>query len=89
MSSSTGRCHQSRHAFANENLLAFGIPRFFCEFEFYNKWQFKVQIPKNFLIKGPLGQTSVKPGNAKRVQSLVTRMIALIAVSAVLMVKPN
>jgi hypothetical protein len=88
MSSSTGRCHQSHHAFVNENLLALGI-HVLCEFELYNKWQFKVQILKNFLIQGPYGQTSVKPGRAKKVQSLAPRIVGFMVVSAIAKEPPN
>jgi hypothetical protein len=45
-------------------------------------------MPKNFLIKGHLGQTSVEPGRAKLVQCLATRVVGLV-VSDMPMRPPN
>ena len=65
------------------------VSRVLCEFRFYNKWQFKVKMPSNLLIKGPLGQTSVEPGRAKQVQSLATRIEGFMVVSAIAKGPPN
>ena len=46
-------------------------------------------MPQNFLIKGHLGQTSVEPGRAKQVQSLATRKVGFMVVSAIAMRPPN
>ena len=46
-------------------------------------------MPSNFLIKGPLGRTSVEPGRAKQVKSLATRMVGFMVVSATAKGTPN